>query len=109
MGVDLAGATIRNIARGVLGIASIQALLVGLGLIVAGVPAAGLLTLVALVLCILQIGLTPLTAALAIWAWFHYATLPALLFLGQPVRVLSRQRPHEPRLAVVDVARRSDR
>jgi hypothetical protein len=34
---------------------------------------------------------------------------PALLLLRQPVRVLSRQRPHEPRLAVVNVPRRSDR
>jgi hypothetical protein len=33
---------------------------------------------------------------------------PALLFLGQPVRVLAGERPHEPRLAVVDVAGRSD-
>jgi hypothetical protein len=32
----------------------------------------------------------------------------ALLFLGQPVGVLARERPHEPRLAVVDVPRRPD-
>ena len=54
--VDLAGVTIRNVARGVIGVALIQALLIGFGLIVAEVPAAGLLTLAVLVLGILQIG-----------------------------------------------------
>ncbi len=34
---------------------------------------------------------------------------PALALLGQPVRVLPRQRPNEPRLAVVDMARGSYR
>ena len=34
---------------------------------------------------------------------------PALLLLGQPVGVLSGQRPDEPRLAVVDVAGGADR
>ena len=33
---------------------------------------------------------------------------PALLLLGQPVRVLAGQRPDEPRLAVVDVAGGAD-
>ena len=33
----------------------------------------------------------------------------ALLLLGQPVRVLARQRPDEPRLAVVDVPGGADR
>ncbi len=78
--VDLAGATIRNVARGVLGIATIQALLVGLGLIVAGVPSAGLLSLVSLVLAILQIGVLPLVVPLLVWAWFHFDTVPALVF-----------------------------
>ena len=34
---------------------------------------------------------------------------PPPLLLGQPVRVLARQRPHEPRLAVVDVPGGADR
>ena len=40
--VDLAGATIRNVSRGIIGIAILQALLAGIGLLFAGVPAAGL-------------------------------------------------------------------
>ena len=54
--VTLAGATIRSVARGVLGTAMIQALLAGVGLVVAGVPAAGLLAFVCLILCTVQIG-----------------------------------------------------
>jgi len=42
--------TVRSVASGILGVALIQALLAGLGFLVAGVPAAGLLTLVCLVL-----------------------------------------------------------
>ena len=43
--VELAERTVRNVARGVIGTALIQSTLVGLGLVVAGVPAAAFLTL----------------------------------------------------------------
>ena len=76
--VDLAGVTIRNVARGVIGVALIQALLIGFGLIVAEVPAAGLLTLAVLVLGILQIGSGPVLIPLLIWAWATRDTMPAL-------------------------------
>src|SRR6516164_6820286 len=46
--VDLAGATIRNVARGIIGIAILQALLAGIGLLFAGVPAAGLFSFLVL-------------------------------------------------------------
>ncbi len=46
--VDLAGATIRNVSRGIIGIAILQALLAGLGLLFAGVPAAGLFSFLVL-------------------------------------------------------------
>ena len=39
--VDLAGATIRNVSRGIIGIAVLQALLAGIGLLFAGVPPQG--------------------------------------------------------------------
>jgi predicted PurR-regulated permease PerM len=77
--VDLAGATIRNVARGVIGVAALQALLVGIGLLVAGVPGAGLLTLVVLVLAILQIGSGPVVLPVLIWAWIEMPTPTALL------------------------------
>lgn len=68
--IDIAGATIRNVARGVVGVGVIQALVVGIGLIVGGVPAAGLLTLAALVLSITQIGAWIVTLPIIAWAWF---------------------------------------
>ena len=52
---ELIGA-VRSVARGVLGTAMIQALLAGVGLVVAGVPAAGLLAFVCLILCTVQVG-----------------------------------------------------
>ncbi len=48
-------ATIRSVAMGVIGVAVIQALLLGVGFIIAGVPAAGLLALVVLFVGILQL------------------------------------------------------
>ena len=47
--------TVRSVAVGVIGIAFIQAMLAGLGMMFAGVPAAGLLALVILVLAIAQL------------------------------------------------------
>ena len=78
--VDLAGATIRNVARGVIGIAVLQSLLIGVGLIVAGVPHAGLLTLAALVLGIVQLGTLPVLAPLVIWYWLTRDPSSAVLF-----------------------------
>lgn len=80
MFVDLAAATIRNVARGVIGVAMIQSVLIGLALIVAQVPAAGLLALLTLILCIVQVGALPIVVPLMIWAWFGMDTVPALLF-----------------------------
>jgi predicted PurR-regulated permease PerM len=76
--VDLAGVTIRNVARGVIGVALIQSLLIGFALIVAKVPAAGLLTLAILLLGIVQIGSGPVVIPLLIWAWVTRDTMPAL-------------------------------
>lgn len=78
--VDLAGATIRNIARGVIGISLLQALLAGIGFIVAGVPAAGLFSFLVLLLGIIQIGASVVLAPLIIWAWFTMDTTAALIF-----------------------------
>ncbi len=50
----LATATIHTVARGVVGVAVGQSLLAGAGLFLAGVPAAGLLTMLILVLAVMQ-------------------------------------------------------
>src|SRR5262245_28745912 len=53
---DVAEQTVRSVASGILGVALIQALLAGLGFLVAGVPAAGLLTLICLITGVIQPG-----------------------------------------------------
>jgi predicted PurR-regulated permease PerM len=78
--VDLAGATIRNISRGIIGIAILQALLAGIGLLFAGVPAAGLFSFLVLFLGIIQIGPSVVIVPLIIWSWFAMDTTVAILF-----------------------------
>jgi len=53
--LKLTTATVTSVAVGVLGISLIQSLLGGMGMLVVGVPAAGLLTLILLIVCIAQL------------------------------------------------------
>lgn len=77
--VNLAEKTIRNVAKGILGVALIQSVLFALGVFIAGVPGAGLLTVVALLLAMVQIGVGPLAIGVIIYAWTTMGTLPAVL------------------------------
>jgi predicted PurR-regulated permease PerM len=65
----LAGATIRTVAQGVIGIAVLQALLAGIVLKIAGVPHANVLAFAVLVLAIIQIGSAPILIPIVIWVW----------------------------------------
>jgi predicted PurR-regulated permease PerM len=87
MFVDVAGATIRNISRGVIGIAIVQALLAGIGLIVAGVPGAGLISFAVLLLGIIQIGPAIILIPVVIWSWFAMDTSMAALFSAYMILV----------------------
>ena len=78
--VDIAGATIRNISRGVIGIAFLQALLAGIGFLIAGLPFAGLLSFLVLLLGIIQIGPAIIIIPLLVWYWLTKDTAPAALF-----------------------------
>src|SRR5262249_14327618 len=78
--VALAGSTIRNVSRGVVGIALVQSFLAGLGLLVAGIPAAGFFTFLALVLGIIQIGPAIVLIPIVIWSWTAMETKSALIF-----------------------------
>jgi len=79
--VDLAEATMRSVARGVLGIALIQSMAAGIGLILAGVPYAGLWTVIAFILCVIQIGVVLIMAPAVIYMFVTGETFPAVLFL----------------------------
>jgi predicted PurR-regulated permease PerM len=78
--VDLASTTIRNVARGVIGISLLQSLLIGIGLLVAAVPGAGLITFGALILAIIQIGPGILVIGTIVWAWMSMETIWAVVF-----------------------------
>jgi predicted PurR-regulated permease PerM len=67
--VALAGATIRTVSQGVIGIAVLQSLLFGIGLKLAGVPHAGVLAFAVLVLAIMQIGSAIVLLPVIIWIW----------------------------------------
>lgn len=76
---DSAELTVRNVAKGVLGVAVIQSILAGIGLVVAGVPFAGLWILVCLILAIVQIGILPVSIGVIIYIWSAADTLTATL------------------------------
>ncbi|TPE52668.1 AI-2E family transporter [Amaricoccus solimangrovi] len=88
--VDLAGATIRNVSRGVIGVALLQALLAGIILYLAGIPGAGLIAFGVLLLCVVQIGPAPVLLPVLIWIWMTHATTFALVItlLLLPVALL---------------------
>lgn len=83
----LAEHTVRNVARGVLGTALIQSVLAGIGFVVAGVPAAALLTLVCFVLAVIQIGPAILLLGVAAYLFATADTLTAVLFTAWSVPV----------------------
>src|SRR5262249_61255035 len=85
--VPIAGATIRAVSRGVIGVSVLQAFLAGLGVMALGIPGASLITSAVLVLGIIQIGPSIVLIPLIIWSWFTFETTTALLFTGYMVPV----------------------
>lgn len=65
----LATLTVRSVALGVVGVAAIQAVLLGIGFLLAGIPAAGLLALVVLVLGILQLPALLVSLPVVAYLW----------------------------------------
>ena len=78
---DLAEATVRSVALGILGVAAIQSILAGLGFMVAGVPAAGLWALLCLLLSVIQIGIAPVVIPIIIYLFHSADTFTAVAFL----------------------------
>jgi predicted PurR-regulated permease PerM len=68
--VLLAGQTIRGVALGLVVTALAQTVWGGLGLMFAGVPFAGILTAVMLLLCIAQIGVVPVLGSAVAWLYW---------------------------------------
>lgn len=78
----LSTATIRAVAQGVIGVAFIQAIIVGVCLLLAGVPWAGVLAVIVLVLGIAQIPalLVTLPAIVYIWSTDGYGSIEAVIY-----------------------------
>mgnify|MGYP001813027024 CR=1 FL=1 len=83
-GVDLvttSGATIRSVVQGVLGVAFIQSLLSGIGMLVVGVPGAGLWAGLVLLLAIMQLPPALVMLPVAVYVFTSASTFTAVLFL----------------------------
>jgi predicted PurR-regulated permease PerM len=79
--ITLAGQSIRAVALGVVVTALVQAALGGVGLLVAGVPLAGLLTALMFVLAVAQIGAGPVLIVATIWLYWKVDTTTGTAFL----------------------------
>jgi predicted PurR-regulated permease PerM len=83
-GLILAGVAehiVRSVASGILGVAVIQALLAGVGFLVAGVPGAGLLTLICLLTGVMQLGVVIVLIPVVIYLFSTAEMTTAVGFL----------------------------
>jgi predicted PurR-regulated permease PerM len=73
--LQVAGKTVRGVVYGVLGTALIQTILAGIGYLVAGVPGAGVLTLITFGLCIVPaVGVPLIWIPATIWVFSQHGT-----------------------------------
>lgn len=72
--LGVAGNTVRGVVNGMLGTALVQALLAGIGLVIAGVPGAGLLALLTFVLAIFPLGTSITLVPAALWLFYQGST-----------------------------------
>jgi predicted PurR-regulated permease PerM len=79
--VILAGKAIRAVAMGIVVTALIQSAMGGIGLWIAGVPAAGLLTAVMFLFAIAQVGVVPVMLAAVGWLYYKKLTFWAIALL----------------------------
>ncbi len=79
--IDMSAKTILSVAQGVLGVAIIQSILSGVGLMVAGIPGAGLWALLVLLVAIVQLPPILILGPIAAYAFSIMGTVPASIFL----------------------------
>ncbi len=77
---ELAASSVQSVTRGVLGVAVIQSLLAGLGMLVVGVPAAGLWTLLILILAVMQLPAMLVLVPIIFYVFSTSSTTVAVLF-----------------------------
>jgi predicted PurR-regulated permease PerM len=79
--VDLSILTVRSVVKGVLGVAIIQTILAAIGLVAAGIPAAGVWVGVVLVLAVAQLPPILILGPIAFWYFSVADPVPATMFL----------------------------
>ncbi len=77
--IILMSSTVGNVVKGVIGVAIIQSILIGIGLFLFGVPYAGVWTLLALVMAILQLPVLPIIIGVILWLFDELNTFPAII------------------------------
>jgi predicted PurR-regulated permease PerM len=77
----LAGKSVRGVVLGVVLTALLQAALAGAGLFLVGVPAAGVLTAVTLMLCLAQLGPFPVMLPAVIWLYWSSHSVAGTVLL----------------------------
>ena len=78
--MDIIAATVKSVANGVIGVAFVQALLCGIGFFLVGIPGAGILSLFAMGLGIVQVPVVLVTLPAIIYAFAVKSTTVAILF-----------------------------
>ena len=78
---ELAGATIRSVVQGVLGVAIIQSVVSGIVMLIFNIPIAGLWALIVLFLAIIQLPPLIILAPIAIYSFSILDTTSAVIFL----------------------------
>lgn len=78
--MDIIAATVKSVANGVIGVAFVQALLCGIGFFLVGIPGAGILSLLAMALGIVQIPVVLVTLPAIIYAFAVKSTTVAIIF-----------------------------
>jgi predicted PurR-regulated permease PerM len=86
--VRMVEGTVRTVTRGILGTAVIQTLFAGLGMVVAGIPGAGLWTFLCLLLSVIQLGPGLVLIATIIYMFVEASTLAAVIYLVWAVPVM---------------------
>ncbi|EMS32867.1 hypothetical protein C943_00873 [Mariniradius saccharolyticus AK6] len=71
--------TVRNVAKGILGVALLQTILAGFGIVLAGIPFAGIWIALCLILAIIQVGILPISLGVIIYIWGAADTTTAIL------------------------------
>jgi len=79
--LELAVATVRSVAKGVLGVAFVQALLAWIGMRVAGVPAPGAWALLVLIVAVAQLPSLLILGPVAVYVFTTESTTTAVSFL----------------------------